>query len=184
MERKNDMRRPCAAGFRGRSVLAFSIVILGTLILSACTSIPIPTTVPISQEASGQCQTGHPAGFLSTSHGELVDATGCVAHLTGVNWFGFETSTFVPHGLGVRNWQDMLNQIARTGFNTIRLPFTNQLFDPASKPQGSNYRLNRDRKGLSGVALRDRFMHGAGVRALNGSLDGHDPTAAARPGLA
>ena len=175
------MRRPCTAGFRERSVLAFSVVILGTLILSACTSIPIP--IPISQEASGQCQTGHPAGFLSTSHGELVDASGCVAHLTGVNWFGFETSTFVPHGLGVRNWQDMLNQIARTGFNTIRLPFTNQLFDPASKPQGINYRLNPDLRGLSGLALMDRIIQGAGVRGLKVILDRHDPTADLRPDL-
>ena len=175
------MRRPCTAGFRERSVLAFSVVILGTLILSACTSIPIP--IPISQEASGQCQTGHPAGFLSTSHGELVDASGCVAHLTGVNWFGFETSTFVPHGLGVRNWQDMLNQIARTGFNTIRLPFTNQLFDPASKPQGINYRLNPDLKGLSGLALMDRIIQGAGVRGLKVILDRHGPAADLRPDL-
>ncbi len=173
------MRRLCIVGFRGRSTLAFSIVILGILILSACT----PGTFLVSEKDSAQCQPGHPAGYLSTLHGGLVDTSGCVAHLTGVNWFGFETSTLAPHGLEVRNWRDMLNQIAQSGFNTIRLPFTNQLFDPANKPQGINYHLNPDLKGLSGLALMDRIIQGAGSRGLKVILDRHDPTADLRPEL-
>src|SRR6266487_623849 len=71
---------------------------------------------------------------LSTSfHGKLEDASGCEVRLIGVNWFGFETRTFSPHGLRARNWQEMLDQIAQAGFNTLRLPFSNQLFDPSSK---------------------------------------------------
>jgi endoglucanase len=109
--------------------------------------------------------------------------SGCEVHLTGVNWFGFETSTFTPHGLWARNWKDMLNQIARTGFNTIRLPFSNQLFDPASKVQGIDYKLNPDLKGLSGLALMDRIIQGAGKIGLKVILDRHDPTADQRPAL-
>ncbi len=179
------MRRPCIAGFRGRSMLAFFVVILGILILSACTPAPVSEkiSIPFSQKASAQCRTGHPAGFLRAFHSELVDASGCVVYLTGVNWFGFETSTFAPHGLGVRNWRDMLKQIAQTGFNTIRLPFSNQLFDPASKPQGINYRLNPDLKGLQGLALMDRIIQGAGSLGLKVILDRHDPTADLRPAM-
>jgi endoglucanase len=174
------MKRPCIAGFRGRGMLTFPIVILGIAILSACT--PTPTPFSISQPST-QCQSGHAAGFLSTSHSELVDASGCVVYLTGVSWFGFETSTFAPHGLWARNWLDMLKQIKRTGFNTIRLPFTNQLFDPASKPLGINYQLNPDLKGLRGLALLDRFIRGAGSQGLKIILDRHDPTADLRPDL-
>ena len=133
--------------------------------------------------AREQCQPGPTRGFLHSVHGELVDASGCRVVLTGINWFGFETSTFAPHGLSVRNWQEMLDQIKGLGFNTIRLPFTNQLFDPSSQPTEINYKLNPDLKGLSGLALMDRFIQGARSRGLKIILDRHDPTADLRPEL-
>src|SRR5258708_39086151 len=204
MERKSNMRRLCIVGCRGGSMLPLFTFILGLLILSACTPTSIAvskkasiavsskkastavskkTSTPVAKTAPAHCQPGHAVGFLSTSHSELVDASGCQVSLTGVNWFGFETSTFAPHGLGVRNWQDMLKQIARTGFNTIRLPFSNQLFDPASQPQGINYQLNPDLKGLSGLALMERIIQGAGKLGLRVILDRHDPMADQRPPL-
>src|SRR5260370_39077753 len=70
----------------------------------------------------------------------------------------------------------MLKQIDQTGFNTIRLPYTNQLFDPATKPLGINYQLNPDLKGLKGLALMDRIVQGAGKLGLKIILDRHDHT--------
>src|SRR6266478_1470793 len=128
------------------------------LLVLVLASVFLLATVMKIWHAWRQCQNGTSSGFLHTFQGELVNTSGCEVQLTGVNWFGFETSAFAPHGLWARNWQDMLKQIARTGFNTIRLPFTNQLFDPASVPQGINYRLNPDLKGLSGLALMDRII--------------------------
>src|SRR5438132_5605917 len=60
------------------------------------TSTPVPkkTSTPVPQQGTTRCQAGHQVGFLSGSHGELVDASGCQVTLTGVNWFGFETSSF------------------------------------------------------------------------------------------
>lgn len=173
------MRYLCLAGFWRKSTLAFCIVNLGILILSSCT----PASMLVSGQVSEPCQAKHQVGFLSTFHSELVDAAGCREVLTGVNWFGFETSTFAPHGLQVRNWQDMLKQMSQLGFNTIRLPYTNQLFDPASKPLGINYQLNPDLKGLQGLALMDRIIQGAGRLGLKIILDRHDPTADLRPQL-
>src|SRR5207245_128604 len=186
MERKSDMKRSCIAGSLGRSIMP--LVNLGLVILSACTLTAIPVaakvSTPAAEKAPAPCRPGHQVGFLSAFHSELVDASsGCQVSLTGVNWFGFETSTFAPHGLGARNWQDMLNQMARTGFNTLRLPYTNQLFDPASKPQGINYQLNPDLKGLQGLALMDRIIQGAGKLGLKVILDRHDPMADLRPPL-
>jgi endoglucanase len=132
---------------------------------------------------SMRCQTDTASGFLRSSHSDLVDASGCEVRLTGVNWFGFETSAFAPHGLWARNWQDMLDQIKQAGFNTIRLPYTNQLFDPSSMPQGINYQLNPDLKGLQGLALMDRIIQGARIWGLKVILDRHDPTADQRPDL-
>jgi endoglucanase len=122
-------------------------------------------------------------GPLHTSHGQLIDATGRVVHLTGVNWFGFETGTFAPHGLQVRNWRDMLAQIAHAGFNTIRLPYSNQLFDSTSVPEGIDYKLNPDLVGLKGVSLMDKFIQGAGQLGLKIILDQHRPNAQAQSNL-
>ena len=130
-----------------------------------------------------QCQSRTSVGFLHSFGGNLVDAAGCEVHLTGVNWFGFETSAFAPHGLETRNWQDMLDQIKQTGFDTIRLPYSNQLFNPSSTPQGINYGLNPDLKGLQGLALMDRIIQGARSRGLKIILDRHDTTADFRPEL-
>ncbi len=179
--KENDMRHPNAGGFWKRCMLAFSVVILGIQVLSGCTTPPTSSSMRIS---SGSCDSNHHiTGYLTTSHSELVDSSGCRVILTGVNWFGFETSTFSPHGLWARNWQSMLKQMAQLGFNTIRLPYTNQLFDPASKPMGINYQLNPDLKGLQGLALMDKIINGAGKLGLKVILDRHDPTADQRPPL-
>jgi endoglucanase len=156
------------------------------VMLSACLPAPLPVvkkTSHISKKASAPCQPGHRVGYLHTFHAGLVDASGCQVQLKGVNWTGFESDTFDPHGLGGRNWQDMLNQIAQIGFNTIRLPFSNQLFDPGSKPQGINYQLNPDLKGLEGLALMDRIIQGAARLGLMVILDRHDSTADNRTAL-
>ena len=86
--------------------------------------------------------------------------------LTGISWFGLETDSFAPHGLWARNWESILDQIVKLGFNTIRFPFSNQLLDPSSMPNGINYELNPDLKGLSGLEIMDKLIQGAGKRGL------------------
>jgi endoglucanase len=65
-----------------------------------------------------------PVPPLSTDGARIVDAEGRTAILQGVNWFGFETSSHVVHGLWTRDYRDVLAQIREAGFNTIRLPFS------------------------------------------------------------
>ena len=78
----------------------------------------LASTTPVVAEA------GLPALPLSTDGNEIVDSKGRTVVLQGVNWFGFETANHVPHGLWSRDYRDMLRQIKREGFNTIRLPFS------------------------------------------------------------
>src|SRR5262245_32549040 len=49
-------------------------------------------------------------GF-SVSNGRIYDETGTPVMLRGVNWFGFETSNYVVHGLWARGMEDMLDQM-------------------------------------------------------------------------
>ena len=126
--------------------------------------------------------TGHPTPAAPTGApravgGRLLDAAGRRVTLTGVNWFGFETSVFAPHGLWSRGWQDMLDQIAGSGFNAIRLPFSNQLLDPGTVPTSIDFNKNPDLRGLTGLQVMDKVIEGAGRRGLRVLLDRHRPTA-------
>src|SRR5262249_28062328 len=122
-------------------------------------------------------------GPLHTDGGNIVDADGRVVHLSGVNWFGLETSTFAPHGLWARSLDDMLDQMVQAGFNTIRLPYSDQLFDPTSTPNGIDFQKNPDLQGLTGVQIMDQVIQRAGERGLKVILDRHRPTAAGQSEL-
>ncbi|HZU66406.1 MAG TPA: glycoside hydrolase family 5 protein [Ktedonobacteraceae bacterium] len=170
---------------RSRKLLLL-VVAAGMVLFYVCLSarsVPAALTVTrksttfVAKRPAEPCQSNHDAGFLTAIASKLVDASGCRVYLTGVNWFGFETSSFAPHGLGVRNWQAMLKQMAQLGFNTLRLPFSDQLFDPSSVPQGINYRLNPDLRGLHGLALMDKIIEGARKAGLRVILDHHDASA-------
>jgi endoglucanase len=132
---------------------------------------PVPASVPVG------------GGVLHTDGGDIVDAQGRIVHITGVNWFGLETGTFAPHGLWARGLDDMLDQIVQAGFNTIRLPFSNQLFDPSSTPNGIDFRRNPDMQGLSGLEIMDLVILRAGERGLKVILDRHRPDASAQSPL-
>jgi endoglucanase len=77
----------------------------------------------------------------------------------------------------------MLNQMAHLGFNTLRLPYSNKLFDPASAPTGIDYTINPDLKGLKGLALMDKIIAGAQRAGLCVILDQHRPNAYAQSEL-
>ena len=122
-------------------------------------------------------------GPLHTDGARLLDAAGHEVRVTGVNWFGLETDTFAPHGLWARRYTDMLDQIVAAGFNTIRLPYSNQLLEPGSKPKGIDEQQNPELSGLSGLELLDRVVDAAGQRGLWVILDRHRPMAAAQSEL-
>jgi endoglucanase len=121
--------------------------------------------------------------YLHTDGATLRDAQGHAVRFSGINWFGLETCAFAPDGLGVRSWWDLLDQVRALGFNTIRLPFSDQLLDPTSYPRSINYTLNPDLRGLSGLQVMDRLIAGAGQRRLRIILDRHRPDCTAQATL-
>lgn len=68
--------------------------------------------------------------FLTASGNKLFDTSGQEVRLTGVNWFGFETSLYSPHGIWSRDTKSVLKQIKDLGFNTIRIPWCNEMLNP------------------------------------------------------
>ena len=185
---------------RCRLLLALAVGSLAVLAAVGCSSVqrgsdtnPLASAANVALAASSGDATkaaGGVAGatqkpnFLSTRGNKIVDSQGNVVTITGVNWFGMETGTFAPHGLWSRNWKDMLDQIASLGFNTIRLPYSSDLFDPNSKTgDGVDFKLNPDLKGLTGLQVMDKIIEGAGERGLKVILDRHRPNTGAQSKL-
>jgi endoglucanase len=122
-------------------------------------------------------------GALRTDGNLILDPAGNPVIITGISWFGLETENFAPHGLWARSLESFLDQIVELGFNTIRLPYSSQLFDPSSQPTGINYDLNPDLVGLNGLEIMDRVIAGAGERGLKVILDRHRPDSHAQSEL-
>jgi endoglucanase len=149
-----------------------SAVALVALLLLGIASAPRPA------EAAG-------AGSWHTSGSALLDQNDQPVRIAGVNWFGMETTNFAPHGLWTRDYRDMLDQIAAQGYNTLRLPYSNQLFDTGSTPNGIDFGNgnNADLQGLDGLGILDKVIAYAGQVGLRVILDRHRPDASAQSAL-
>ncbi len=148
--------------------------VLAMLMLAA--GIALFHSTPRPAKAAG-------TGYWHTNGTQIYDANNQPVRITGVNWFGFETANYVAHGLWTRNYQDMLNQIKSLGFNTIRLPFSDQLFDPGSAPNSINYNVNQDLVGLGSLQIMDKIINYGGSIGLKFILDHHRPDSGAQSAL-
>ena len=128
-------------------------------------------------------QSGGGVGYWHTSGANIVDANGTPVRIAGVNWFGFETNVYAPHGLWARSYESMLAQIKSLGFNAIRLPYCNQLFDSGSTPNSINFNLNPDLQGLTGLQIMDKIVAYAGQIGLRIILDRHRPDSGSQSAL-
>lgn len=124
---------------------------------------------------SGPARAAAGDGPWSTSGGQIVDAAGSPVRMTGLNWFGLETANYSPHGLWTRGYKDLLDQVKSLGYNTLRLPYSNQLFDSASAPNSIDYAKNPDLQGLNGLQIMDKVIGYAGQIGLHVVLDRHRP---------
>ncbi|MEN3013240.1 MAG: cellulase family glycosylhydrolase [Endomicrobiia bacterium] len=137
------------------------------------------------------------ASFLKVIGNKLYDENGNEVRLTGVNWFGFETGNYVPHGLWSRDYKSMIMQIRDLGFNCIRIPWCNEMLRKTTprgleiNPYGNDAYavqkgiklypqapegytgINLDLDGLTPLQILDKIIEEAGKYGLKIILDNH-----------
>lgn len=115
------------------------------------------------------------AQAYQVSNGKIYDANQQEIKLYGVNWFGFETRNYVPHGLWARNWQDMITQMQNLGFNAVRMPICPVSLQANTQPNSIDYSQNADLQGLSSLQILDLMMAEFAQRGMYVLLDHHRP---------
>ena len=116
---------------------------------------------------------GMAPGFLSTSGNQIIDSAGNPVQISGVNWFGMESTTGAPHGLWTRSYTDMIDQMAAEGFNTIRLPYASEALHSTAAPNGIDFSKNPDLQGLTSLEIMDAVIAYAGQQGMRVILDHH-----------
>ncbi|KAK4251248.1 endoglucanase [Corynascus novoguineensis] len=64
---------------------------------------------------------------LRTRGRDVVDARGRRFKLASVNWYGASDELLVPGGLDVRHRRDIARTVRRLGFNSVRLPYADEM---------------------------------------------------------
>nr|BFE57146.1 cellulase family glycosylhydrolase [Dactylosporangium thailandense] len=126
---------------------------------------------------------GTGTGYLSTVGAQLVDASGTKVRLTGINWFGMETDNKTFHGLWARPWRDHIDQMASLGYNTIRVPFSEDALKPGAQANSVDGYSNPDLVGLTPLQILDKVVDYAGGKGMRILLDRHRPTSAGQSAL-
>jgi endoglucanase len=154
----------------------FLMALLPALLIFALVPFVAMTAKPTPASAAG-------VGYWHTNGKQLLDSNNQPVRMTGLNWFGLETANYTPHGLWSRGYKDMMDQMKSLGYNTIRLPFSNQLFDAGSTPNSIRFDLNPDLQGLSGIQIMDKIVDYAGQIGMKILLDRHRPDSGAQSAL-
>jgi endoglucanase len=171
---------------RRRSIARLGVPLLialsGALWISPTASPQAGTRMTVNRWLSPRPAPETP-GFLHADGGHILDENNQPVRLTGLNWFGLETTNYCPHGLWVRSMTLFLDQIRGLGYNCLRVPYCNQMFDPGSVPNGIDFHQDPDLMGKSGVEILDLLVQRAGERGMKIILDRHRPDSGGQSAL-
>ena len=156
------------------------LAVLGAAV-ALCTTATVPAAAAASRAAPASAVG---AGYWHANGRDILDSNNQPVRIAGVNWFGFETSNFVAHGLWTRDYKSMIDQMKSLGYNTIRLPYSDDIFKGTS-PNSINFSsgLNADLAGLNSLQVMDKIVTYAGADGLKVILDRHRPDSSGQSAL-
>lgn len=159
----------------GRALATAVAAVLGALALAAA---GLAGAHAAASAATGVPQAaGAGAGYWHTSGNQILDASGNPVRIAGINWYGFETPDEVAHGLWAQDYHAIINDIKSLGYNTVRIPFSNQMVESPIVPQNISFfntgPINTDLQGLTSLQILDKIIAYAGQVGLKVILDDH-----------
>ncbi|MER6628282.1 cellulase family glycosylhydrolase [Streptomyces sp. NPDC000987] len=152
--------------------------------LCAAAALLLPLAGAQTAHAAGTADTAG-AGYWHTSGRQILDAAGQPVRIAGINWFGFETGNHVVHGLWSRDYKSMIDQMKSLGYNTIRLPYSDDIFKSGTTPDSIDFSggKNADLQGLTSLQVMDKLVAYAGQDGMKVILDRHRPDSGGQSAL-
>src|SRR4051794_39888922 len=171
---RRRVRAGLSAAAAAAAVVAIGTFALGSLAAAAprAGAVPQAGAVPAAAAAAG-------TGFWHTSGNQILDSAGNPVRIAGINWYGFETQDEIAHGLWVQDYHTVLNDIVSLGYNTVRIPFSNQMVETPKIPNNFSVNnstgghINTDLVGLNALQILQKIVTAAGQVGLRVILDNH-----------
>ena len=102
------------------------------------TPTPTPKPTPTPSQEESEAVVGD--DWLHTDGAHILDKQGREVYLTGANWFGFNCSERVFHGLWNANMKNVVETMADHGINLVRVPISTELLHEWKA--GKNVKVN------------------------------------------
>jgi endoglucanase len=128
---------------------------------AAASAMVIATTAVIPQATAGAAVPER--DWLHVRGNQIVDEAGDPVWLTGANWFGFNASERVFHGLWSANVTELTTAIAARGINLVRVPISTQLLlewragQPLARPNVNTF-ANPELTGMNNLQIFDFWL--------------------------
>lgn len=92
---------------------------------------------------------------LHTDGATIRDAHGTAVRLVSVNWYGFDQGEYVVGGLDRVPLKDLVKEIRSMGFNSVRLPWANQIVEDNPAVPGYALNANPELRGKHSLEIMD-----------------------------
>lgn len=151
-----------ATSLSGHLRVANIPMIVGLTMLLSCSSVKVAA---------------QPAFPLHTAGQYIVDSNGYRVRLNAFNWYGTESTDYVVAGLQTESLQNIVSEIKSLGFNTVRLPWSNQMYE--SNPVVGDYALaaNPSLEGENALTIFDQVISALTNAGIMVILDNHSSNA-------
>ncbi|HEX8491911.1 MAG TPA: cellulase family glycosylhydrolase [Pyrinomonadaceae bacterium] len=109
----------------------------------------------------------------TTSGSKIIAPGGAEFRITGINWYGFETTGYVAKGLFAHDYTYIIDAIKQYGYSTIRIPFSNAMWELNPAPNANTISACASCKGKRARDILALIVNYAGARGIHVILDNH-----------
>ncbi len=114
---------------------------------------------------------------LHTRGAAIVDSRGHRVKLDMVNWYGAESPSYVVGGLAYQPISKIIKRIVSMGFNGVRLPWSNQMWQSDPPVSATYLTANPQFKGERARTIFEQVVHDLAAAGLMVVLDDHTSNA-------
>lgn len=115
---------------------------------------------------------GTPAGW-TTAGASIRTPASTPFVIAGISWYGLETPLHVPNGLDHQDYRAILDAVRRYGFNTVRIPYSNEVWETDPLPAPEDVAACLACRNERARDLLARIINFAGAIGLHVILDNH-----------